>query len=210
MNTERKQSAIEVLAGEMLDERELQLASHLSESLSDPKCDAASLVEDIVPVYSDESGKHTLDPDPIYRPFMYLHDYPDSKDFAKNTRIFILNACWHIEGCLAWLTPSPPRFRGPKGPFGKLVDTLKQEEVIPLQLADQLMKFNKAVYVPAHHPSSLYTPKSLTDERTFSIHDAALAFVMMRKLSMQLFQLLESKGINLPHKWKNFGNEWLL
>jgi len=193
----------------MLDERELHLASHLSELLSNGKWDGASLVEDIVPVYSDESRKQTLEPDPIYRAFMYLHDYADSIDFAKNTRIFILNACWHIEGCLVCLTPSPPRFRGTKGPFGKLVNTLK-EEVLPLQLADQLMKFNKVVYVPAHHPSSQYVPKSLTDERTFSVHDAALAFVMMRKLSMQLFQLLESKGISLPHKWKNFRDEWLV
>ena len=45
--------------------------------------------------------------------------------------------------------------------------------------------------------------------RTFSVQEAALAFVMMRNLSIQLFEVLETRGVILPHGWKDFKEEWL-
>ena len=44
-------TAISRLASEVLDERELQLADRLAFVLGDDKLDAASLIEDIIPVY---------------------------------------------------------------------------------------------------------------------------------------------------------------
>lgn len=195
------------LASELLDAQEWKLATRLEVLLGDNRYDAASLVEEIIPIYYE--GNRTLDPDPIYRPFYYLHTYPDHLRFPELTRIFIENACWHLEGCLQWLTPSPPKYRGPTGPFGALLIGLYKAGVVPKGLAEDLMRFNKAVYVPAHHPSVLYMSRSSLDKSTFSVLEAAMVFVMMRKLSSQLFALLSQRGVRLPYGWKEFDDSWL-
>lgn len=79
------------MAHDLLNEEELVLAKHLEVLLSDNIYDAASLVEDIVPIFHE--GNRTLQPDPIYRPLMYLVNYADHLRFKDLTRIYIENAC---------------------------------------------------------------------------------------------------------------------
>ena len=200
-------SDIVLLAQELLDEQEWELARHLESLLTNNEMDASSLIEEIVPIYTTTCGTRTLEPDPIYRPFMYLVDYADNRRFSNNTRIFILNACWHLEGCLKYLATPPPKFRSTSGPFGELLVELKNAEVLPLKLFGELMKFNKTVYVPAHHPSVLFTPNSEIGRPTFSVLEAALSFFMMRKLSIPLFDLLKDRGVRL-NCWKDFDKKW--
>ncbi len=114
----------------------------------------------------------------------------------------------HIEGCLLWLTKTPPKFRAPSKPFGNLVWLLFNEGVLPETLSNKLLKFNQLANIPAKHFGAFKTPRSI-DERTFSIFEAALDFIIMRNLSMQLFDLLQARGVALPQLWKNFDPEWL-
>ena|SRR4030067_433156 len=199
------------LAQETLDNNEFALAQFLSELLADPRCKFVSvLVEDILPVYCEKrsDSSYTLQPDPIYRPLYYIHSYSAMRTFGRFSRGFVAMTGAHIEGCLLWLTKTPPHFRAPSKPFGNLVWMLFKENVLSETLADKLLKFNKIANVPAKHFDTFSSPRS-TDERTFSIFEAALDFVIMRNLSIQLFGLLQSRGVALPHLWKKFDPEWL-
>ncbi len=195
------------LASTLLDEKERKLAVLLGHLLSQIPYDASPLVVDIMPTYYE--GNQTLEPDPVYRPLMYLDSYGTGTDFARVTRIFIENTCWHIEGCLKVLADPHPRFRSFSGPFGPLVIALRNHKVIPPELAEQLLIFNKTIYVPAHHPSALYTPRSDLYRSSFTALEAAQSFVVMRKLSIPLFKLLAGSGVHLPHDWKDFDDNWL-
>ena len=205
-------SAIEEFAREFLDEKEFKLAKYLSIILRDPKCVYSSvLMSEILPTYSEKhcESSYTLDPDPIYRPLYYLHMYSGIRHFKENTRIFLINAATHLEGCLAWLTKNPPQFRGTlKQPFGGLVSQLFKEGILPEDLAKHLLKFNKLFNIPAKHRTAFFQPHSRLDERTFSCFDASLALMIMRKLSIDLFKILISKNICLPHVWKEFDDNW--
>jgi hypothetical protein len=109
--------------------------------------------------------------------------------------------CGHLEACLERLTPqSPPKSRHPTTPFGALASSLYRTGVIAQTLADRLYRFNKVVNVASGHSPN---------ERRFSVSDAALAFVMMRKLSIQLFTALKARGVNLPTRWKDLDETWL-
>lgn len=199
------------LAQETLDNNEFALAQFLSELLADSRCKFVSvLVEEILPVYYEKRGESsfTLQPDPIYRPLYYIHSYSAMRHFERFSRGFVAMTGAHIEGCLLWLTKKPPQFRAPSKPFGNLVWMLFKENVLPETLTDRLLKFNNIANVPAKHFGAFRSPRSI-DERTFSIFEAALDFVIMRNLSIQLFDLLQSKGVALPHVWKKFDPEWL-
>jgi hypothetical protein len=200
------------LAREILNNNEFQLAEFLSDLLGNPKCKFVYLLmEDILPVYYEKSGAvtRTLSPDPIYRPLYYIHSYSISPHFEDCTRAFIAMTGAHIEGCLYWLTKEPQEFGSPSKPFGGLVKLLFQEGVLPEKLVNNLFRFNEVANIPAKHFIASHYSRSLIDERTFSVFDAALDFVMMRNLSIQLFSLLLSKRVALPHLWKEFDNEWL-
>jgi hypothetical protein len=205
-------SAIEEFARDILDEKELELALYLSKLLANPNNFIVGiLVSKILPTYSEKRGdsSYTLDPDPIYRPLYYVHGYANTRHFKDNTRIFLDMTAAHLEGCLLWLTRTPPKFRSAPKPFGPLVLQLLHEGLLPRELADELLRFNKIVNVPAKHMTSFYKPHSRIDERTFSCLDASLAFMAMRKLSIELFKILCSRGINLPSSWKEFDEQWL-
>lgn len=205
-------NAIEQFTEWFLDEKELQLARYLYKLLKDPDyfC-SGELVADILPTYSEKCGDYyrTLDPDPIYRPLYYLHMYAGCRHFEDTTRIFLINASSHLEGCLLWLTKTPPRFRGSSVPFGGLVYELHKAKILSEGLANQLLIFNSLFNVPAKHMTTYFRPHSRLDERTFSCLDASLGFLAMRKLSIELFSILQKKGINLPHYWKEFDDNWL-
>lgn len=200
------------LASQMLDDDEFKLSLYLSELLENPKCYlVTALVEDILPKYSEkrEGSSYTLEPDPIYRPLYYLHTHTVVPNFKSITRHYISLTGAHIEGCLYWLTKAAPKFRKPPKPFGGLIVTLNKNGILPDKLSIELMEFNKIVNVRAKHFTAYHLPRSLIDERTFSCFDAALTLIMMRKLSMQLFDLLISRGVNLPQQWKKFDMNWL-
>jgi hypothetical protein len=135
--------------------------------------------------------------------------YANSRHFKENTRIFLINACAHIEGCLLWLTKTPPRFRGSSVPFGGLVHELLKGKILSEELAKHLLRFNSLFNVPAKHMTAYFQPHSRIDERTFSCLDASFAFMIMRKLSIELFTILEKRGVCLPHGWKEFDDNWL-
>jgi hypothetical protein len=203
---------IDEFAREFLDKKELELSEYLSRLLENPKyVYAVVLVTEILPTFSEEHDGYsrTLEPDPIYRPFYYLQMYANSQHFKENTRIFLINASGHIEGCLLWLTRTPPRFRGSSVPFGGLVHELLKEGILSGELAQQLLRFNSLFNVPAKHMTAYFQPHSRLDERTFSCLDASSGFMIMRKLSIELFKILEARGVRLPHGWKEFDDNWL-
>ena len=205
-------TAISQLASEALDERELQIAEHLAYLLSDDRWDAASLIESIIPVYWEHVDDYdqTLDPDNVFRPLYYIHVKAtvNSEAFRKNTRSYMLFISGHIEGCLQQLMPIPRDDRKISKTFGPLVARLKKEGTLPVELAELLWKFNAAINVPSKHFGA-YIPTRRLRERTFSVIETAWAFVLMRKLSMQLFDLLQIRGRPLPKQWPVFKEEWL-
>ena len=67
--------------------------------------------------------------------------------------------------------------------FGPLVKRLKDDGVLPAELARHLWKFNDSVNVASKHFDA-YMPTRRLRERTFSVMEAAWALVLMRKLSM--------------------------
>lgn len=200
------------LAQELLDEKEFLLAQFLEELLGDPKYKFRYfLIEDILPVYHEKTGDidRTLCPDPIYRPLYYIHSYSFMNEFELFSRGFVAMIGAHIEGCLLWLTKDHPQFRAPTKPFGGLVKILLQAEILPEKLAVDLFNFNDVANIPAKHFGVSNTFGSPIHQRTFSIFEAALDFVMMRNLSIQLFDLLQFRGVVLPHGWKAFDDDWL-
>jgi hypothetical protein len=127
--------------------------------------------------------------------------YSGLREFGRFTGVFLDMVCGHLEACLERLTPqSPPKSRHPTTPFGALASSLYRTGVIAQTLADRLYRFNKVVNVASGHSPN---------ERRFSVSDAALAFVMMRKLSIQLFTALKARGVNLPTRWKDLDETWL-
>jgi hypothetical protein len=117
----------------------------------------------------------------------------------------------HIESCLKCLAEYAPRI--PLSlryqPLGKrLIEELEKAGVLPLGLAEQLLTFTFVINVPAKHIAAKSVNAEL-DKRTFGVLDAALAFVIMRKLSIQLFDILRDNGVVLPQGWKDFDENWL-
>ncbi len=207
---------VEFLAHDILDERELRLARHLSLLLSDPERDAerdaASLIEDILPVYSGKNGDPTkvLAPYPIYHPLYYIHSYAEQREFGRHTQAFIDAICNHLNGCLDWLTPGPSKSRHSSGPFGNLAVQLYNAGTLTRPLADKLARFSRVVNIFSTKHSITLTPASSNPAvKTFSILDATLAFVIMRKISIQLFDVLKANSADLPRDWKEFRAEWL-
>lgn len=203
-------SEIEQLAFDLLDQRELQLAKHLSLLLGDDKCDAGPLVKEILPVYWEKVGDRSqnLHPGNIYRPLNYIHVWSSEGDFKNSTRAYMDVISSHIEGCLQNLLKFPSEQRAMSRAFGPLVAQLKKTGILSAELADHLWRFNTVINVPAKHFDA-YAPTRWLDERTFSIIETVYALVVMRKLSMQLFTLLKANGVSLPHGWPDFKDEWL-
>lgn len=200
----------------LLTADELKLAKHIAMILGKPKYDAASLIGAILPVYWIRRGNstYTIPPRDVYRPFYYLQTYANKAHFGEITRPYVIRTGEHLEGCLKLLVKNTPELsRKLLGlPLGALVKELKAKGLLPEILADQLSGFNCNFNVPAKHPSAHEAIDESRDnlhKRTFSILDAALALVIMRKLSMQLFSLLMNRGITLPEGWRDFDKGWL-
>jgi len=204
-------TAIEQLAVDILDEREWQLVNRLVQISDDDTYDAGSLIKEILPVYCERVGDkdHILFPSNIYRPLYYIHSWSSCVNFRESTRAYMMVISGHLEGCLLYLTSSPPSKYGvPSQPFGRLIGPLKSSGILSERLADQLWRFNSAVNVPAKHFGA-YVPTQRLDERTFSPLETVCAFVMARRLSVELFKILNANGVVLPHGWPDFRDEWL-
>ncbi len=201
---------IELLAADILDHRELQLAEHLVLLLDDNKLDSGSLIGDIMPIYWERArGRlRNLFPGIIYRPLYYVHSYGSLRDFKDHTRTFMQSISGHLEGCLLCLTAPPPRYGSPHRPFGRLVRPLNNAGVLSDELADQLWRFNEAINVSSKHFNA-YMPTDWLNERTFTVKEAACAFLIMRRFSIRLFALLQANGVVLPQGWPDFKTEWL-
>jgi hypothetical protein len=207
-----KMSGITRFALELLEKKEFDLALYLSELLCNPNCVYVRvLISEILPTFGEKRGEsyYTLQPDPIYRPLYYLQMHSNPSYFKDNTRVFLTNVSAHLEGCLFWLTKIPSEFECPTKPFGGLVELLLKKGVLSEELAISLKEFNRLFNIPSKHFKAFYKSHSRLDERTFSCYDAAVAFMAMRKLSIELFKLLTERGVNLPHGWREFDDKWL-
>lgn len=203
-------SDIEELAFDLLDQRELQLANHLSLLLGDDKWDAGPLIGEILPVYWEMVGDRAQNchPGNIYRPLYYIHDWSSQGGFKESTRAYMDVISNHIEGCLQNLLKLPTQSRGMSRAFGPAVVQLKKQGILSTELADHLWRFNDVINVPAKHFGA-YTPTHWLDERTFSAIETVCAIVIMRKLSIQLFTILKANGVSLPYGWPEYKDEWL-
>jgi hypothetical protein len=203
-------SAIAELAHAILDERELALAKHLSVVLGDDRYNSEAVFAAILPLYWRQNGeiKVVLPPRPIFRTLYYVEKYAALRRFREKTRPFLTFLSSHLEGCLFHLSVNAGPYAKPNLTFGRLVVWLRARGSIPEELANQLQAYNKVVNVPSKHFDAFPPPPGL-NERTFSVVEAAYSFVMMRKLSMQLFPLLKTRGVIGEVEWPPFNDRWL-
>lgn len=204
------QFCVDAIVAEELSPDELRLARHVSDVLSNSRLDSGALVLEIIPRYWEKKGPTylTLSPDGVYRPFLYIHGYAGRRDFKSLTRTFIANVCAHLEGCVQQLSPSPPEHRGTTEPFGRLVRSLERTRALPRDLGQRLSRFNAVFNIPSKHPQTAIGARR-TDERMFSVLDAAYSLIVMRRLSIELFDLMRLKGVVLPYAWPPFDEGWL-
>jgi len=197
---------------DFLSENERKLAAHIAGLFDAPEHDAVSLMTKILPGcwITRDCSEFTIAPRDVYRALHYLHvSSRQAKSYGLDTRKWIWLTGQHLEGCLEYLTTNVPGIKKSLNrPFGPLVKGLEKEGVLPFPLAKQLLAFNSLANVPAKHITASPTVYELN--KTFSVLDAATAFVVMRKLSIQLFEILRQRGITLPKRWIEFSNDWLL
>jgi hypothetical protein len=202
---------IEQFALKTLGPMGAEFAKHLAMLLEDNKYDPQPVVGSILPVYweHEDDVDVTLSPDNIYRPLYYIHMNSGDRNFERNTRSFLMYVSAHLEGCLKNFIPSLPQNRTTgREPFGSLIKPLKELGILTDKLAVDLKIFNDLINVPSKHFSA-YTPTRKLNERTFSVLETAYAVVLMRKLSIELFSILKSRGIALPQGWPDFKDELL-
>jgi hypothetical protein len=198
-------------ADSILDENERMLGQHLAELLGSTEDTGASLIAQILPIYCEKRGDTAcvFEPRNVYKSLHYIDWH--WKDRPADTRYLMHMTGQHIESCLKCLaehaprTPSSLRYQ----PLGKrLIEELEKAGALPSGLAEHLLTFSFVINVPAKHISAKRVNAEL-DKRTFSVLEAALAFVIMRKLSIQLFDILRENGVVLPQGWKDFNEDWL-
>lgn len=204
---------IGTLADIILGDKEEALAWHLSVVMGDDKYDALTMLAVVLPKYwearEDGKGRSPLPPRSVFRRLYYVHSTGGMRGFHRFTRDFLADVAGHLEGCLFHLyyADADPH-ANPNLTMGALTEKLRATGAISQELAAQLQAYNRTVNVSSKHFESFPLPENL-DERTFSVYDAALALVMMRKLSMQLFPLLRQKGLIGDVDWPPFDDRWL-
>jgi hypothetical protein len=188
------------LAESLLAENEIALANRLDYLIKRRKIMKAwALLEQVLPKFwKEERGIfRTLSPDSIYRTLYYL-DEPN--DFVRSPRHMIVFMGNHLEGLLEYLMDIHGL------PLGGLIYALSK--MITATLISPLLEFNK-IYVRAKHLSAdPYLEKRL-DRRTFSTREAIFCLIIMRHLSVKLFDALRENGKPLVENWKQIDPEWL-
>jgi len=190
------------LADRLLDQKELKVASDLAKILSDDESLeiqlVGSMVDKILPAYWDikDEREPQIDPSPIFRPLYYLHGYSNLADFGKFTGELVEMASAHLEACMQWLTLTPAEEWNGGRDFSKLITLLRDADVLPPRLAGDLQDFDRVANAPPEDSGS-----ESPGRPRFSIEDAALLLIITRKLSIQLFELLNSHGVTIEHPW---------
>jgi hypothetical protein len=197
-------SPIEMFAHHFLDQEEVELADHLAELLDDDKYNTFLFLVPILPRYWKKKGNVTvaLPPRSIFKTLSYVHSTAGLREFAHKTRDFLADVSGFLEGCLFHLQFDVGPYAHSNLTFGQLVAALEKRGSLSKELASNLWAFNKTVNISSKHFDSFPMPEGL-DEHTFSVRDAACAFVMMRKLAIPLFELLRQKGV-LDAAWPSF------
>jgi len=194
----RKQ--ISHLTQSILSENEIALANRLYYLIKQRKMTKSwALLEQILPKFwrEEKNSLRTLWPDGVYRTLYYL-DEP--YDFVRNPRHMIVLMGNHLEGLLEHLMDIHGR------PLGGLITAFSKTG--DSRLTTSLREFNK-IYVRAKHPSADPFLEKRLDRRTFSTREAIFCLIIMRHLSIQLFDLLRENGKPLEEGWKPIDPEWL-
>ena len=187
------------LAEKLLAEKEIALANRLDYLIKGRRMRKAwALFEQVLPKFWKEENDvlRTLSPDNIYRTLYYL-DEP--YDFLRSPRHMIVLMGNHLEGLLEHLMD----IHGP--PLGSLINALSR--TVSTSLSLPLLEFNK-IYVRAKHPSADPFLETRLDRRTFSTREAIFCLIVMRHLSIKLFNLLRESGKPLVEEWKKIDPEW--
>ena len=194
---------VESLANRLLSVEEIAVANRIEWLVDHGKIKKAqSLIQDIFPKYCSVRGgiPFTLWPDDVYRPLYYLDDPPA---FLKLSSFVVHCMGEHLEGLLKLFPGAHEKLA-----LGAQSKQLKSE-VLPSNLADELLEFNRLADVPAKHPSAdPFLPRRL-DVRSFTLREVTLLLMVMRQLSISLFALLKRQGIHFQEEWKEFKSEWI-
>jgi len=188
------------LTDSLLTDKEITLAKRLNYLIRTKRMKQAwALLEQVLPKYwKEERGiLRTLSPDSVYRPIYYLNE---PYEFVRNPRHMIVLMGNHLGGLLEHLMD----LHGP--PLGGLTNALSKTK--PSKLTSLLLEFN-SIYVRAKHPSADPFLQKRLDRRTFPTREAIFCLIMMRHLSMKLFDLLRENGKPLAEGWKQIDSEWL-
>ena len=178
------------------------LAAILSDDESIPDMLVGSMIDGILPAYWEmgDDRPSGVDPSPIFRPLYHLHGYSNLAGFGGFTREFVEMASAHLEACMHWLTPSPPEDWSGGKDFGRLVVQLRETGILSPSLAADLESFDNVA-----NKSGPQSPEPVEQSRqgpaVFSIEDAALLLMVTRKLSVQLFEVLNANGVKIEHLW---------
>jgi hypothetical protein len=199
------------LATKILGKEELELVDHLFLLFNDESINSSRLIGEIIPRYWEDcdTGRQSIEPDCIYRALYYIHFDSEYGSLKYSSRSFLQMMSNHLEGCLQYLLNQNNTSRSNlQGSFGQLAFELSKGGIITKQLKDELQKFNNLIDIPSKHMKA-YLPTRQLSERTFSVLEAAEAFVLMRKLSIQLFSIMRSTGIGVTAEWPSFNPIWL-
>ena len=102
----------------------------------------------------------------------------------------------HLEGLIGLLASRP--VQRPVNPLGTQVNALLRLGVLPKELAQSILDFKEVMHNPAKRPWNDPLLPSRVDRRRFSTHDTLLCPLIMRQLSIRLFEVFDANGVHLP------------
>lgn len=156
------------------------------------------------PPSSDSEEFNTWDR--LYRGF-YKYLLADPPQFASSTD-FMLKLTYHLEGCLVCLSLRTA-IGNPDNPFGRLLNSLEDKQVVGKELAALLHLFNQYAIIPVKHANAvlkLVARRSWRDP-TYGSEAMAEALTCERKLSSELFPILRRYDVKPLYAWPDLTRE---